>query len=393
MKIHTDCRHYRTSRPCHFHKRAGLICDRCADYDPLAERILFVKLDSMGDVLRTTTCLEPLRQRYPRAHVTWITRANAACLFDGNPLVDRVLTIESNYLEYLLVEKFDLALGPDTDLLPASIMRIANASAKRGFIADGRGGVVPLSDAADTWWRTGINDAAKRANRRTYGEWLYAMCELPMPVARPWLRPTASALDAARLFLRSRQPHVTRWVCFNTGASDRWREKRWKADHYQRLAAIIGERSPATGVLLVGGPAETEVNERLLAADKRIVNGGTDNSIQEFAALVASCDWVLTADSLGYHVACAVRTPALCIVGPTSPWELDLYGTNQIVHADLDCIACYLSRCPHRTTCMDAVTADAIYPLVHRAETGGGLTSGVLRVGLKGSRGKRETTA
>ena len=124
---------------------------------------------------------------------------------------------------------------------------------------------------------------------------------------------------------------------------------------------MIRQAVPDVGFALVGGQAEVEFNAALLRSDPELVDAGTDNSVDLLAALIASCEWVITSDSLGYHVACAVGTPALCVVGPTSPWELDLFGTNQVVHADLDCIACYLSSCPFPTTCMDALTPASIW--------------------------------
>src|SRR5512133_350921 len=136
---HTDCRQFRTSEPCAPHKAARTRCDGCGVYDPLGERILIVKLGATGDVLRTTSCLPPLKARYPRSHVTWVTRPNARAILAGNPAIDRVLTIDENYLEFLMAEEFDLAIGPDADLLSASIMRLAHAHEKRGCIADGRG--------------------------------------------------------------------------------------------------------------------------------------------------------------------------------------------------------------------------------------------------------------
>jgi len=353
MTLRTDCRHFRTDRPCRFHKQTGVRCGGCQDHDPIETRILIVKLDALGDVLRTTCCLQPLKQIYPRSHITWVTRANAAALLAGNPHVDRILTIESNYLELLLTIDFDLALGPDPDLLTASIMRLARAETKRGFVGDTRGGVIPLNEAAATWWHAGLDDTIKRLNRRTYGEWLYQICELPLPVARPWLQPTGPALERADRFLTDRAPGATRRACFNTGASGRWEEKRWKARSYRDLAHLIHDHEPSTALLLVGGPLEADFNAGLVASYGGFIDAGTSNSVDDFAALIAACDWVLTPDSLGYHVACAVRTPALCLVGPTSPWELDLYSVNQVLHADLECIACYLSKCPLTTTCMD----------------------------------------
>ena len=346
MRIHTDCRHYRTSVPCSFHKRTGASCDACAQYAPAEERLLIVKLDAMGDVLRTTTCLEPLKRQHPRSHVTWITRAEAVPLLAGNPHIDRVLVVGSNYLEFVQAEVFDLALGPDADALSASIMLCAQAHEKRGFIADRRGGVIPLNTAAETWWRMGVNDHLKRQNRRTYGEWLYDICELPPPIARPWFRPSAAALAAAERLFDGSAPRAAARVCFNTGAGARWEEKRWKCQHYVELARLVHDRWPAIAIALVGGPREKEFNAALLESNVGFIDAGTDNSIDGFAALIAASDCVLTSDSLGYHVACAVDTPAVCVVGPTSPWELDCYGTNRVLHAGLDCIACYLPNCP-----------------------------------------------
>ena len=191
------------------------------------------------------------------------------------------------------------------------------------------------------------------------GEWLYAICELPTPVARPWLQPSAEARDRAAQFLQSNAPSASRRLCFNTGAGSRWQEKRWKTRHYRELGRLIWARDPLAAIVLAGGPDEAEFNGALLASEAGFIDG-TSHSIDAFAALVASSDWMLTADSLGYHVACAVATPALCLAGPTSPWELDLYQTNHVLYADLPCTACYLARCPLERTCMDQLTPHAV---------------------------------
>jgi ADP-heptose:LPS heptosyltransferase len=362
MNVKSDCRRYRVSVPCQPHKQRQARCDECVHYDAVSGRILIVKLDAMGDVLRTTSCLEPVKRLYPHSHITWITRTNGKAVLEGNPWIDRILEVERNYLEFVLSERFDLALGPDADLLSATIMTLATADEKRGFISDGNGGVVPLNEAAEHWWRMGLDDTLKRENRRTYGEWLYAICELPLPVARPWLRPSDGARARADRLIRSGAPAATRVVCFNTGAGPRWQEKRWRLHHFRALATTMAEREPSTAVVLVGGPDEAAFNAELLASCPALVDGGTGNSIEAFAAIVASSDWMLTGDSLGYHVACAVGTPTVCLAGPTSPWELDRYGTNRILHADLDCIACYLPKCPLAVTCMDALTPWLVWP-------------------------------
>ena len=51
-----DCRHFVGDRPCKPHKQTGRVCT-CDRYDPIKERVLIIKLDAMGDVLRTTKSL------------------------------------------------------------------------------------------------------------------------------------------------------------------------------------------------------------------------------------------------------------------------------------------------------------------------------------------------
>ncbi len=43
---------------------------QCDHYEQIQQRLLLIKLDAMGDVLRTTALLEPLRNRYPSSYIT-----------------------------------------------------------------------------------------------------------------------------------------------------------------------------------------------------------------------------------------------------------------------------------------------------------------------------------
>jgi len=361
MLIRTDCRHYRVTQPCVPHKATGVRCHECSVYDAVRERLLIVKLGAMGDVLRTTICLAGLKRQFPASHVTWVTRPESAPLLDGNAVIDRVLTIDSNYLEHLLTEEFDLTIVPEADPLAVAIGALARSRARRGYASDGRGGVKPLSAAAEAWWQLGLDDGLKRVSRRTFGEWLYAICELEPPVGPPIVSFSQAARTAGRARLRALAPQATRWVCFNTGGGTRWEQKRWNARHYVEFARMLNSRRPESSIVLAGGAAEAEFNRELIAAWPGFIDGGTENSIEEFAGIVAACDWILTADSLGYHLASALGTPALCLVGPTAPWELDRFGRNTVVHAPLDCIGCYRQRCPFDTTCMDVLTPAAVW--------------------------------
>src|SRR6202011_2462167 len=53
--INHRCRHYRASRPCVFNKADGSECPACHHVSEYQERILFIKLDAIGDVLRSAS--------------------------------------------------------------------------------------------------------------------------------------------------------------------------------------------------------------------------------------------------------------------------------------------------------------------------------------------------
>src|SRR5579863_6894607 len=132
--IHTDCRHYRTDRPCRPHKESGVLCPGCPHYDPVKQKILIVKLDAIGDVLRTTCLLKPLKAKYPKAEITWLTRAASAGVLQHNPLIDRILTLESDAHVYLHTKRYDVVVNPDTSETSARLATLAKAKKKFGFV-------------------------------------------------------------------------------------------------------------------------------------------------------------------------------------------------------------------------------------------------------------------
>ena len=61
MILKTDCRFYVGDRPCKFSKAERIKCDNCNYYNPVRFRIIIIKFDAFGDVLRTTCLLTSLK--------------------------------------------------------------------------------------------------------------------------------------------------------------------------------------------------------------------------------------------------------------------------------------------------------------------------------------------
>ncbi len=369
--IHTDCAHYRGSAPCHFHKRDGRPCPGCKDYAPMDSKILIVKLDAMGDVLRTTAILPALRQKFPHAQVTWVTRERSRLLLEGNPHIQRVLAVEGNYLETLQNESFELGLGLDADALSGQILKLAHCDEKLGFTAGRFGLGEPVSPEAHGWWLMGVNDRLKKANRRSYQEIMYEICRLPLPVARPELPQRLMDQTLMARWRDKLQLTPGRLVIgLNTGGGGRWQCKKWTVAGFVELIKRLRKQLPEAALLLYGGPEEVEFNNAILRQCPGLVaDMGCENRVGEFVSLVSLADIFLTPDSLGFHIAVALGKRTVVLVGPTSPWELDVYGLGEVLMADAECAACYRSRCDQQPTCMERLDPEVVLAAVLRQYT------------------------
>ncbi len=346
---------------------------------PIAERILIIKLSALGDVLRTTSLLGPLRRRHPGVHVTWLTARAARPLLDGNPAIDDILTPDET--PALRGRRFDLVLSFEEDETTAKLADEVCRGELVGVHA--RGSKLHYTISSAPYYdmsllnRSGggsleIADALKAANRLTYPEiWLKAL-GLPKPRRRSELRPalflskeelaqadrTAKAWDIA--------PH--RAIGFNPGAGSRWPAKQLSEETAIDLAQTLS--TLGRPLVLFGGTDETDRNLRISAECRRrglrLRDAGTGHSIRNFSALLGLCELVVTTDSLALHVAAALRRKAVVLVGPTSAAELDCFGLGEKLLPPEPCSCFYQPRCRLARRCLDRISPDAVLRAARR---------------------------
>ena len=358
-----DCKHYKGYKPCDFHKVDKRKCENCLDYSPIKNRILIIKLDALGDVLRTTSILPSLIKKYDNPHITWITRKNAHQLLKNNPFIDRLLFMEENYIQFINNESFDIGICLDADPDSATILSIADCSDKFGFISNKHGQVIPVNKEAENWYMMGVDDELKRSNRKTYQEHISEICKIDFDNSKPQLVLNDSSEQFASDFtMKNGIQKYQKIIGINTGASKRWPMKRWILEYFINLIDSLKSKNPEICIILFGGPDEVEFNKKIISSlNEKVIDAGCNNSIANFAALVNLTNIFLTSDSLGMHISTALNKTTITIVGPTSPWELQTYGNGEIIYNNnLDCISCYLSKCDLDVNCMNTITVEKV---------------------------------
>lgn len=343
------------------------MCPDCGHYAPPAERILIIKLAALGDVLRTTAVLPGLKTAHPRSSITWLTLSSATPLLDANPWIDEVWSLEIDTPARLAAQQFDLVFCPDADKRAAGLAAQARGAAKRGLWLDPRGVVQPASPEAEHWLEMGAFDSLKKHNQKSYQQILYEMLGLPYQHQEIVYQVRATERVQAQRWLADQGWRTNqRIVAFNLGGGGRWKKKLWKPWHFRALAQALAADSN-TALLLVGGQQERALLEELQRGLPGIIlSSGPDRALRETAALLSLCAVLVTGDTLGLHLASALRVPTIVLLGPTSASELELYQRGEKLVAPVPCVCCYLSDCTVDPDCMQSIAPDRVFEAVNR---------------------------
>ncbi|MCB4790990.1 MAG: glycosyltransferase family 9 protein [Elusimicrobia bacterium] len=363
--IKTNCIHFSLDRPCKFHKKSGIHCSDCKNYITISSnlkkhtRILIVKLDAMGDVLRTTFLLPGLKDKYKNSYITWLVAPESVDILDGNPYVDRIWTLDKDIFSHITAEKFDIAVNLDLSPTSLSLATLAIANIKIGFYLDKCRNVKYSNAYAKKWLEMSAFDDLKKANKKTYQYYMSKITGLPKSDYEICTILKKESMEKAEKFAQRHGLKGRVVVGINPGAGKRWVMKKWTVNGYLEIIKRIN----ATGgkVLLFGNKNEEElIAEIIKRSANKAVNTGV-NSIHDFFALLNLCDIVITGDTLALHAALGLKKNVVALFGPTSASEIEAYGRCMKIVSPAGCVCCYIADCKKKPSCMELIEPAAVW--------------------------------
>jgi heptosyltransferase-2 len=361
MILKTDCKYFPADKPCIENKNHGTICTDCNHYSPIKFKIIIVKFDAIGDVLRTTSILHAVKNKYPDSHVAWLTKKNASEIFLNNKFVDELIFPESlDTIPRLQTEKFNLLIHPDASPVSAAFASLIKAEIKRGFILNEKGKVVSVNSEAEEWFEMGAFDQKKKENKKTYQRIIHEIAGLDFDNGEIIIELTESEKKFRDTFRRNNNLDKFKNVIgLNTGAGSRWELKQWRFEGFVELISEL-QRNPSNQILLYGGTDEIERNKKLKELFPSIIDTGANNNLRQFFALVDLSDIYITGDTMGLHAATALKKQVITFFGPTSANEIEDYGRVIKLQPELDCLVCYKTRCDFKPNCMELISSEVI---------------------------------
>jgi ADP-heptose:LPS heptosyltransferase len=367
MLIKTDCRKFPGDKPCIPHKKKGKICSTCDEYSPVRHKTLIIKLDAIGDVLRTTSLLHSYNKTYPDSQIKWLTKKNAKDLFLNNELIDEVIYYEEPVTQAKLsVEEFDIIINLDPSQVSSALASFSKGKIKYGFGLDSKGKVFPFNEEAKEWFEMGAFDILKKANKKTYQQIIHEICCLTYEKGEIILNLNDNDKEFADNFIRQNKLKDCKIIIgINAGASDRWQFKKWGLEGYKELIKKLLSKYNCK-ILLFGGPEEADTNKELLKTSKNVIDTGGNNTLRQFISLLNIPQIVITGDTLALHIATALKKKVVCLFGPTSNLEIEDYGLITKIHPEMDCLVCYKNVCDFKPNCMDLISVETVFDSIEK---------------------------
>lgn len=321
--------------------------------------VLFVRFSSIGDLILTTPLLRAIRARHPGARLTFVVREDMADTLRHNPRLDELITW-----------RHGTPLGPLAEQLRAIpwTHRLDLHQSLRSL---------RLRAMVGGAWHSYPKHRLRRtlliATRRRLGQPIAPIAERYFAAARDLDvtpdghaaeffiaadadREAASFLADAGLGLRRR---LVALVPGAARATKRWPEEHWHA--------LVAKLAPTCDSVILGGPAERHLGERLARTGGPAVASAAGRfSLLVSAALLKRADVAVAGDTGLLHLATAVGTPVVGLYGP-GVVELGFFpyqAAASVLQQDLSCRPCSAhgsDRCPlghHR--CLRDTPPDAV---------------------------------
>jgi len=332
----------------------------------VADRILVKGVNWLGDAVMTLPALKALRERFPSARISVLTRDNLADLYRGVPYVDETISEGSRSIGAMMRltkrikdGKFDTAIIFPASFRSALMIFLGGVPERIGFAKEGRSPLLTKALRRDS-------EVLRRHRVEYFLRLLEPFGSVPRPTA-PRIDPTFEDRAWAARTLEERLPGKGPIVALHPGATY-GNAKRWYPDRFAAVASRLA-RERGARVMVIGGKAEADLAREVTQA----VQGGPavslagETSLLQLAAVLERASVLVTNDTGPMHLAAAVGTPIVAVFGPTDPVTTRPYGEKHtVVRHSVECSPCLLRECPIDHRCMTKIGADEVYDAVVR---------------------------
>ena len=326
------------------------------------DRILLIRLSSLGDIVLTTPAIRAVRSHYPNAYIAMLVAQQSADVLLENPHLNEIIQFNRlakdkdtgemiRILRILRQRQFTLTLDFQRKFRTELLMYMSGASERVG---KGKLCTVRVPDAEE-----------KHATER-YFDVLHAAGipaenrQLEMYLSNAERTGTRDAFEKAGIKKQRLK------VGLFPGAG--WKLREWMPERFASIGDKLVQNYNAQ-VIVFGGPNEIELVANVCdLMQEQVYQFAGTLSIRELAAYIEKCNLFLTNDTGPMHIASAVGTPTVALFGPGNHIRFQPLGEKHTtIRHDVPCNPCkqFTDKCKDNI-CMKKITVDEVWTTICR---------------------------
>lgn len=314
------------------------------------ERVLVVRLRSIGDTVLATPSLFALKRFLPHVQIDMLVEDWVAPVLEGHPHVDNIIAVakgraasRAQVARRLRANRYDVVYNLHGGTTATLLTRATGAKHRVGFETYQYARLHNhLSPSSSSLWRRDKTHSAEQQ--------LALLGWTGVPVSdrpRTHLAVTSEAAATVTTKLREAGLSGAPFVVIHPAAA--FATKQWSAEKFGEVARELSAQGFAVVVITTPEQFETVMELRRHASTPVVSFDGF--SLPEITALLGRARLFVGNDSGIAHMAAAVETPAVVIFGSSNtahwrPWGSDAPGSAaEIVFEELDCQPCHGYSC------------------------------------------------
>jgi heptosyltransferase-1 len=318
-------------------------------------RILILRTSALGDVVHALPVLTALRRHLPEAKIGWVVEEGMAPVLAGHPDLDELLVVRLR--QWRKVSRQGISeLGGFV-----SVLRRFSADVALDLMGNHKAGVLAALSLAGR--RIGFARPHRREpssalwiNRPVAPRGTHAVDRMLSLLDGLGLPPEPADFGPEKLFRQ--EPEAARdlfaanpepFALLHPGAG--WGNKRYPPAWWGQAARLL-QQDTGLPTWVAVAPGEENLAAEVEAASGGAVYRVLASDLPTLAALIRRSRLMLGGDTGPTHLARALGTPALMVMGPTDPERHGPYGAPEsALFKRLACSFCY-QRLPETKACL-----------------------------------------
>jgi heptosyltransferase-1 len=318
-------------------------------------RILILRTSALGDVVHALPVLTALRRHLPEAKIGWVVEEGMAPVLAGHPDLDELLVVRLR--QWRKVSRQGISeLGGFV-----SVLRRFSADVALDLMGNHKAGVLAALSLAGR--RIGFARPHRREpssalwiNRPVAPRGTHAVDRMLSLLDGLGLPPEPADFGPEKLFRQEPEAardlfaaHPEPFALLHPGAG--WGNKRYPPAWWGQAARLL-QQDTGLPTWVAMAPGEENLAAEVEAASEGAVHRVPASDLPTLAALIRRSRLMLGGDTGPTHLARALGTPALMVMGPTDPERHGPYGAPEsALFKHLACSFCY-QRLPETKACL-----------------------------------------